>query len=218
MPIDVYLVHCFGVHVHIGVGVIVYSYVQGITRTSSGRMSKDKGSTLCFYVWVGRNRRPQNINTMNKRFILFVCLLCSFPLMADRLTVQHRYFGTDRTEDIAAIGKWVFVDDRVQLLDHNGYLFGEEYIGNIVKITFSNTPPVPTSTDEAQSGTVIVYPNPTHEMLCVQGVPDDITLRVYSTTGQLLTTAQGTKIDVSHLPQGTYLLQLGAQVIRFVKE
>ena len=48
MPIDVYLVHRFGVHVHISVGVIVYSYVQGITRTSSGRMSKDKVSTLCF--------------------------------------------------------------------------------------------------------------------------------------------------------------------------
>ena len=89
---------------------------------------------------------------------------------------------------------------------------------NIIKITFSETSPVPTSIDGARSGTVIVYPNPTHEMLCVQGVPDDITLRVYSTTGQLLTTAQGTKIDVSHLPQGTYLLQLGTQVIRFMKE
>ena len=138
--------------------------------------------------------------------------------MADRLIVEHRYFGADRTEDIAAIGKWVFVDDRVQLIDHNGYLLGEEYMGNIVKITFSETSPVPTSTDEAQSGTVIVYPNPTHEMLCVQGVPDDITLRVYSTTGQLLTTAQGTQINVSYLPQGTYLLQIEAQVIRFIKE
>ncbi len=169
------------------------------------------------YGLVGTAARKTS-NTMNKRFILFVCLLCSFPLMADRLTVQHKYFGTDRTEDIAAIGKWVFVDDRVQLLDYNGYLLGEEYMENIIKITFSETSPVPTSTDEAQSSTVIVYPNPTHEMLCVQGVPDDTTLRVYSTTGQLLTTAQGTKIDVSHLPQGTYLLQIGTRVIRFIKE
>ena len=138
--------------------------------------------------------------------------------MADRLVVEHRDASDDYTEGIAAIGKWVFVDDRVQLLDHNGYLLGEEYMENIIKITFSETSPVPTSIDGARSGTVIVYPNPTHEMLCVQGVPDDTTLRVYSTTGQLLTTAQGTKIDVSHLPQGTYLLQLGIQVIRFIKE
>ena len=172
---------------------------------------------------------PKHSNTMNKRFILFACLLCSFPLIADRLTVQHRDASADCTEDIAAIGKWVFVNNRIQLLDHNGYLLGEEYMENIVKITFSETSPVPTSTDEAllaqpdtqpgtQPGTVIVYPNPTHEMLCVQGVPDDITLRVYSTTGQLLTTAQGTQINVGHLPCGTYLLQIGTQVLRFIKE
>ncbi len=153
-----------------------------------------------------------------KKVIFFLSLLCCMPLMADRLTVQHKYFGDDRTEDIAAIGKWVFVDDCVRLIDHSGYLLGEEYMENIVKITFSASAPIPTSTDGAQSGTVIVYPNPTHEMLCVQGVPDDITLRVYSTTGQLLTTAQGTQINVSHLPQGTYLLQLGTQVMRFIKE
>ena len=52
----------------------------------------------------------------------------------------------------------------------------------------------------------------------MQGMPDDTTLRVYSTTGQLLITAEGTQINVSHLPQGTYLLQLGTQVMRFVKE
>mgnify|MGYP002521356641 FL=1 len=138
--------------------------------------------------------------------------------MADRLVVEHRDASADCTEDIAAIGKWVFVNNRIQLLDHNGYLLGEEYMENIIKITFSETSPVPTSTDEAQSGTVIVYPNPTHEMLCVQGVPDDITLRVYSTTGQLLTTAQGTQINVGHLPCGTYLLQIGTQVLRFIKE
>ena len=155
---------------------------------------------------------------MNKRFILFVCLLCSVPLMADRLTVEHRYFGADRTEDITAIGKWVFVDDRIQLIDHEGYLLGEEYMENIIKITFSNMPPVPTATDDAQPGMVIVYPNPTHEVLCVQGIPDDATLRIYSTAGQLLATAQGTQINVSHLPCGTYLLQIGTQVLRFVKE
>ena len=153
-----------------------------------------------------------------KKVILLLPLLCSLPLMAEWLTVQYQYPETDRTEDIAAIGKWVFVDDRVQLIDHNGNLLGEENLDKIVKITFSNTPPVSTSTDEAQFGTVIVYPNPTHEMLCVQGMPDDTTLRVYSTTGQLLITAQGTQINVSHLPQGTYLLQLGTQVMRFVKE
>ena len=138
--------------------------------------------------------------------------------MADRLVVEHRDASADYKEDIAAIGKWVFVNNRIQLLDHNGYLLGEEYMENIIKITFSDTQPSPTATESAAPNTVIIYPNPTQEMLCVQGVPDDTTLRVYSTAGQLLATAQGTQIDVSHLPQGTYILQLGTQVLRFIKE
>ena len=146
--------------------------------------------------------------TILLRCCLFMALLCATTVRADKLVVEHRYFGADRTEDIAAIGKWVFIDDRIQLIDHEGYLLGEEYMENIIKITFSNTQP----------NTVIVYPNPTHEVLCVQGIPDDATLRVYSTTGQLLTTAQGTQINVSQLPQGTYLLQIGTQVMRFIKE
>ena len=155
---------------------------------------------------------------MNKRLFLFVPLLCCLPIAADQLIVQHRYFGADRMEDIATIGKWVFVDDRVQLIDHQGYLLGEEYMENIIKITFSNTPWVPTSTEETPPNTVIVYPNPTHEVLCVQGVSDDTTLRIYSAAGQLVATAHGTQITVEHLPCGTYLLQIGTQVMRFMKE
>ncbi len=138
--------------------------------------------------------------------------------MADRLVVEHRDASADYKEDIAAIGKCVFVNDRIQLIDHNGDMLGEEYMDNILKITFFATAPIPTSTDGAEPGTVVVYPNPTQEMLCVQGVSDDTILRVYSTTGQLLATAQGTRINVSHLSQGTYLLQLGTQVMRFIKE
>ena len=155
---------------------------------------------------------------MNKRVLLLTCLLCSLPLMADRIIVEHRYFGADRMEDIATIGKWIFVEDRIRLIDHEGYLLGEEYMENIIKISFSSTPSVPTSVDDAHSNTVVVYPNPTHEVLCVQGVPDDVTLRIYSTTGQLLATAQGIRIDVSYLPSGTYLLQIGVQVLQFIKE
>lgn len=160
------------------------------------------------------NNTTKNIKTI----CLLVCLLGCMPVCADRIMVEHRYFGADRMEDIDAIGKWLFVDDRLQLVDHEGYLLGEEYMENIVKITFSVTAPIPTSSDEAQSGAMIVYPNPTQEMLCVQGAPADATLRVYSTAGQLVATAQGTQIMVGNLPAGTYLLQVGTHVMRFVKE
>ncbi len=153
-----------------------------------------------------------------KKFILFVSLLCSLPIMADRLTIHH-YYGDTRTADIATIGKMIFVDDYLQLIDHSGYRLGEvESMEYIRKITFTEETPTPTATDNAQSHTLVVYPNPTHDVLCVQGVEDNATLRVYSAQGQLLTTVQGTQIYVSDLPAGTYLLQVGVQVIRFVKQ
>ena len=68
----------FGVHVHISVGVIVYSYEKGLAETMESGMSKDKGSTLCFYVWVGRNRHPQKLfimctcNTFEKKWLSVV--------------------------------------------------------------------------------------------------------------------------------------------------
>lgn len=174
---------------------------------------------MFFYHWAGEVPPPkQNINTMKRRFILFVCLLCCLPLLAEHIVVQPRT-GAEMAEDVATIGKWVFVGNTMLLLDYDGEMLGYESLNNIIKITFEERGPViPTSTDGAQPNAVIVYPNPTHEILCVQGVPDDATLRIYSAAGQLVATAQGTQINVGYLPNGTYLLQIGTQVLRFIKE
>ncbi len=154
-----------------------------------------------------------------KKSILFLSLLCSVSVMADRLTIVHSNSEADRTLNIATIGQWVFFDDnRLQLTDHSGVLLADEYLDDIRKITFSDDGSTPTAIDNAQSGTISVYPNPTQDLLCVQGVEGDTTLRIYSATGQLLTTAQGTQISVGDLPAGTYLLQVGVQVIRFNKQ
>ena len=42
-------------------------------------------------------------------------------------------------------------------------------------------------------------------------------LRVYDMQGQLLQTAEGDRLTVSSLSTGTYLLQIGTQVVRFIK-
>ena len=153
---------------------------------------------------------------MNKRLFVFVPLLCAVSMMAEHIIVQPRS-GADLAEDIAVVGKWSFVGNMMLLIDHQGDMLGYEKLNNITRITFEERAPIPTST-ETPPNTVIVYPNPTHEILCVQGVSNDATLRIYSAAGQLVATAQGTQIVVGHLPCGTYLLQIGTQVMRFVKE
>jgi hypothetical protein len=41
---------------------------------------------------------------------------------------------------------------------------------------------------------------------------------VYDLQGRLLVQEEGTQVDVNHLAEGTYLLQIGTQVVRFIKK
>ena len=53
-------------------------------------------------------------------FSVFV-LLCSIQVMAANLVIE-RYAGEEMVQDIALIGKWVFVETDLQLLDKAGNL------------------------------------------------------------------------------------------------
>ena len=43
-------------------------------------------------------------------------------------------------------------------------------------------------------------------------------LRVFDLQGRLLKTENGVQVTVSDLASGTYLLQVGTQVVRFIKQ
>lgn len=149
-----------------------------------------------------------------KNIVILICvLLCSVQASALHLVIEHRS-GEDLSQDIAIIGKWVFVEDELQLLDKSGAVLATESLAEIKKITFSAST---TDTENVQSNAILVYPNPTQDVLMIQGVESQ-TLRVYDLQGRLLSATNGTQVDVEHLADGTYLLQVGTQVIRFIKK
>ena len=149
-----------------------------------------------------------------KNIVILICaLLCSLQATALHLVIEHRS-GEDLSQDIAIIGKWVFVEDELQLLDKSGAVLATESLAEIKKITFSAST---TDTENVQSNAILVYPNPTQDVLRIQGVESQ-TLRVYDLQGRLLSATNGTQVDVEHLADGTYLLQVGTQVIRFIKK
>lgn len=149
-----------------------------------------------------------------KNIVILICaLLCSLQATALHLVIEHRS-GEDLSQDIAIIGKWVFVEDELQLLDKSGAVLATESLAEIKKITFSAST---TDTENVQSNAILVYPNPTQDVLMIQGVESQ-TLRVYDLQGRLLSATNGTQVDVEHLADGTYLLQVGTQVIRFIKK
>ena len=155
---------------------------------------------------------PTTNNILMKKLLLFFALICSLQMMVANLVVEHRS-GADLLQDISLIGKWVFVGEDLQLLDKQGNTLATEPLANIKKITFS----VSTATENVQTNAILVYPNPTQDVLMIQGI-DAQTLRVYDMQGRLLMQENGTQLGVGHLAEGTYLLQIGTQVVRFIKK
>ena len=109
----------------------------------------------------------------------------------------------------------IFVDDEVRLVDKSGNVLAKETIGNVRKITFAED--VATDLDSLQPTPIMIYPNPSHDIIHVDGIkPTD--LRVFDLQGRMLLTDHGNQITVASLPEGTYLLQVGTQVVRFIKQ
>ena len=76
---------------------------------------------------------------------------------------------------------------------------------------------IPTSITPTENARVYVYPNPVASTLYVNGVPDETLLKVYNLSGQCVQTDTGNSIWVQNLPQGTYLLQINNQIVKFIK-
>ena len=148
-----------------------------------------------------------------KILVLALAVLCSMPILATNLVIE-RYAGAEMVQDIALIGKWVFMDTNLQLLDKEGNVLATESLGNVRKIVFSDEF---TALDNVEKGSIVVYPNPTQDVLYIQGIEAQI-LRIFNMQGNMLQTTEGTQVSVSHLPTGTYLLQIGTQVVRFIKQ
>ena len=152
---------------------------------------------------------------MKNKFILICAIFCSLQMMATNL-VLLKSDGSQQLQDIATIGKWVYVGDDLQLLSHSGEVLAQEPVMSIRKITFEE-PSNSTALENITSQDIVVYPNPTQNVLLINGIEAQ-DLRVFDLQGRLLKTENGTQVNVSNLAEGTYLLQVGTQVVRFIKK
>ena len=153
---------------------------------------------------------------MKHIFILICVICCSLQTMATNLVIEPRSDAQDIKQDIALIGKLVFVGENIQLLDKEGNILATESIANVKKIYFAPSTGTETDVNDTLVNTILVYPNPTQDVLMIQGAASQ-TLSVYTLQCSLLLTQWGNQISVGNLPDGTYLLQIGTQVVRFIK-
>lgn len=151
---------------------------------------------------------------MKNKLILLCAIFCSMQIMATNL-VLSKSDGTQQLQDIATIGKLKFVGDDIQLVSHDGTVLAKEAISNIRKITFADAE---TAVENIESNKqIVIYPNPTQDILIISGIEAQ-ELHVFDLQGRMLKTENGTQVNVSTLPNGTYLLQVGTQVVRFIKQ
>lgn len=157
---------------------------------------------------------------MRKIIVLSIMLIAVLSAQADvtRLRIEA-LSGAESAHALAVIGKMVVGAEELCLFDTAGVNLGCTPLRQIGKIVFLEDEPW--GTEQVQSPTIQVYPNPTQNSLFIRGVEGTQTVRIYSLQGQpvasAVVTGGGADIYVGDLPNGTYLLQVGAQVLKVIK-
>lgn len=85
----------------------------------------------------------------------------------------------------------------------------------VQKILFST--PI-TEIKEIGVNNVYVYPNPVSHTLYIEGVSDETPLYIFNLAGQCISQEYGSEIDVTSLQQGTYILRINQQHVKFIKK
>ena len=157
---------------------------------------------------------------MKKLLILLPCLMIVTMAMAENLLVlkplgsaQEQKFALAQ---VATVG---FDATKMYLYDSEGTELGNTLLTDLDKIVFEEGE---LDGVEDLTAKVHVYPNPTMESIVVSGMQAGQTLRVFSLDGKILsattTTSGNTEVYVGNLSNGAYLLQIGAEVVKFIKE
>jgi len=156
-----------------------------------------------------------------RKLIIYLLLFLPLAARAETALIVEPLSGADKQFAVSLIGQIRFADNFMYLFKSSGEELGHTPIAEIGKIVFREMPDEPTSMNNV-SANIQVFPNPTSDYLLIKGLEANQTARVFSLDGKLMSTSQTTdsetKIDVSNLQQGNYLLQIGAEIVKFIKK
>ena len=150
-------------------------------------------------------------------FVLMIALAAQAEVTSLRVEMLT---GSELTASLAQIGKIVLGENDVLLYDKSGAQIGSSPFSQFGKIVFYDDGSQAIS-DVTVSFLQVFY-DATQESLLVRGISGSQTVRVYSVSGQLLQSANAANgeaiMPIGGLQNGAYLLQAGAQVVKFIKE
>ena len=169
-----------------------------------------------------RRKIETNKNNNMKRILLLPLMLITAVVAQAEVTSLRveKLTGDELTASLAQIGKIVLGEDDVLVYDKSGTQIGSASFSQFGKIVFFADGS--TATSDVAASSVKVFYDTTRESLLVRGIEGLQTVRVYAANGQLLQSADVENgeavMHIGGLQNGAYLLQAGAQVVKFIKE
>lgn len=154
-----------------------------------------------------------------KKLLVFVMLVGGFLTASAQVpsVVAITSDGNEYEYRLASVEEILFETNRgsssMTLVGKDGI-----QVEGIQTLLFGTMQDVPTSIDESGEAKVYAYPNPVVNTLNVLGVADTEPLFVYDLSGKCLMTETGNKVEVSNLTNGTYILKVNNQCIKFIKK
>lgn len=150
-------------------------------------------------------------------FLLFACMLGWLHAEIRPALVALSVDGSETVYELASVGKITF-DGQMVVEDKQGQIL-QDGVSCVLFAEREMETALPQV--ESQSAQLFVFPNPVVEQLTVTGTAAQMPLRLFDINGRLLNvfeTSDGqTQINVSNLTKGNYLLQIGNQVVKFIK-
>lgn len=156
--------------------------------------------------------------------VVFVVLSVN-ALFAD-VTMRIDYIsGEEYQTTISSIARWEIdgVKEKFRLIALDGTLLAERNLyDDIRRVVILDDNEGNTVNTGNNLLSIKIFPNPAHEMLYIDGISAGEIIRLFSLDGQLLisqTVGNGsTAISVASLSNGVYLLQVGTEIVKFIKQ
>lgn len=146
-------------------------------------------------------------------------------LFAD-FSMRIEYLNSEEYKaTISSIARWEIdgTNEKFRLVALDGTLLAERNLyDDIRRIVIFDDNEGNTVNTEDNLLSISVFPNPTQEMLYVDGINVGETIRIFSLDGQMLlssTAGNGTiSLSVESLSNGVYILQIGTEIVKFIKQ
>lgn len=150
---------------------------------------------------------------MKRYFILYI--LCVVNLCVRAEIKVSRLTASELKSAEYTIGKIVMHDGILSLISTNGLVLANEPIDHLVRIVFIRTT---TGMETIPQSAMRIYPNPATDLIIVEGLGEEVLYRIYDMSGKCVTAGQGTSVPVQGLSDGTYILQVDTQLMKFIKD